>query len=160
MMAELFVFGLDHLRIGLHVAAVQRVVCAVEITPLPGAPAIVLGVIDVSGVVMPVVNLRQRLALPDRRLSLEDRFIIVRTARRTLVIIADSVEGVAEYAASQITDPSSLLPGVQQIAGIASSDDGIIFVQDLDQFLSLDEAAALAQAHSANQQTEDGGYGR
>ena len=58
------VFGLGGQR---PAGVVERVVQAVEITPLPGAPDGMLGVIDVAGRVLPVFDLRQRLELPPRR---------------------------------------------------------------------------------------------
>lgn len=148
-MTELFVFKLDEVSIGLQVSAVDRVVYAVEITPLPRAPEIALGVIDVGGVMMPVVNLRQRLGLPDKDLALSDRFIITHTSLRSLVVVADAVDGVFEYAEANITDPSVLLPGVQQITGIANRANDIIFIHDLELFLSLNEAAILDSAIAA-----------
>lgn len=150
-MTELFVFKLDELSIGLPVATVVRVVNAVEITPLPGAPEIVLGVIDVAGSVMPVIDLRQRLELPSRPLTLRNRFVIARTRQRSLVLVADSVHGVYAYNDTQITDPAALAAGVQHIIGIAHDDKGIIFVHDLELFLSLQEGVILDRALAANQ---------
>jgi purine-binding chemotaxis protein CheW len=57
---DLVVFGLDDQRYALALACVQRSIRVVAITPLPGAPAIVLGVIDLGGVVIPVIDIRGR----------------------------------------------------------------------------------------------------
>ena len=155
-MAEFVVFRLEATNIGLRASTIERVVHAVEVTPLPRAPDIALGVINVRGTMVPVVNLRKRLGLSDRELALSDLFVIARTTERSLAIVADSVDGVFEYAESAITDPSTLLPGIEQIAGIANRKDGIIFIHDLDLFLSLNEAASLDSA-IATQGSEPGG---
>jgi purine-binding chemotaxis protein CheW len=154
-MNELFVFKLDELLIGLSVAAVGRVVSAVEITPLPGSPSSVLGVIDVGGKVIPVVDLRYRLGLPSRPIELSDGFIIAHTPQRSLVIVADSVQGVCAYNDTQITDPAALAPGAQHLVGIARDDQGIIFIHDLELFLSVHEGVVLDQALTAHQHKVD-----
>ncbi len=154
-MKDVFVFKLDELLIGLSVTAIVRVVSAVEITPLPGAPSSVLGVIDVGGNIIPVVDLRHRLVLPSRPLELSDCFIIARTRQRSLVIVADSVQGVGAYSDTQITDPGTLTPGVQHIVGIARDDGGIVFIHDLELFLSVHEGVVLDQALTAHQSIVD-----
>lgn len=137
---------LDELRVALRAPAIDSVVHAVEITPLPQAPAIALGVITVRGQVIPVVNLRQRFNLPARDLVLADRFVIVRTARRRLAVIADAVDGVFEHPETGIARPRDILPGIAQVEGIVWREDGIVFIHDLERFLSLNEAASLDEA--------------
>jgi len=63
---HLLVFLLDNQQFGLHLAAVQRLVHAVEIISLPKAPEIVLGVINVQGQIIPAVNVRKRFRLPQQ----------------------------------------------------------------------------------------------
>jgi hypothetical protein len=74
----ILVFSLDEPLYALPLSSVERVVPAVEITPLPKAPEFVLGVINVHGQVIPVMDIRQRLRLPTRPVGLEDRFILAR----------------------------------------------------------------------------------
>jgi hypothetical protein len=82
MQRSIVVFNLDEQQYALHLAAVERIVRVAEITPVPKAPAIVLGVINVQGQVIPVINIRKRFRLPDREMSLSDHLIIARTAKR------------------------------------------------------------------------------
>jgi purine-binding chemotaxis protein CheW len=56
----LVVFALDDQRYALALTCVQRSIRVVAVTPLPGAPAIVMGVIDLGGVVIPVIDIRGR----------------------------------------------------------------------------------------------------
>src|SRR3712207_6774571 len=90
------VFTLDEHGYALPLSFVERIVRAVEVTPLPKAPEIVLGVINVQGRVIPVVNIRKRFRLPEREIELSDQFIIARTAKRTIALVVDAVGGVAE----------------------------------------------------------------
>jgi len=145
-MAEFVVFKLDAVSVGVSAATVDRIVNAVEITPLPRAPAIALGIISVHGAMVPVVDFRQRLGLPGRDLRLSDRFVIARTPARSLVLVVDSVDGVFDYEESHITDTSEVLPGIEQVQGIVSRQGDIIFIHDLEKFLSINEAASLDAA--------------
>jgi purine-binding chemotaxis protein CheW len=59
---QLVVFAFDEQRYALHLSAVERIVRMVEITPLPKAPEIVLGVVNVQGRIVPIVNIRKRFS--------------------------------------------------------------------------------------------------
>src|SRR5690606_41413134 len=98
---------------------------------------------------MPVIDLRQRLELPSRPLTLRNRFVIARTRQRTLVLVADSVHGVYAYNDTQITDPAALAAGVQPILGIAHDDFGIFFIHVLELILSLQVGDILIRAFAA-----------
>src|SRR5271157_2301250 len=75
------VFTLDGLFYAVSLSVVSRVIRAVEITPLPKAPSIVLGVINLGGRIIPVVNIRKRFRLPERELELTDQLIVARASR-------------------------------------------------------------------------------
>ncbi|OZA27334.1 MAG: chemotaxis protein CheW [Hydrogenophilales bacterium 17-61-9] len=145
-MDEYVVLDFDDLRIGLPLSGVERVVRAVYVTPLPGAPAIVSGVVNVQGRVIPVVDMRRRFRLPQREMALTDRLVIAHAGQRTVALAADSVSGVVQHAAPDRVDAETLLPGLDYIDGVVKLDDGLILIHDLARFLSLDEADALDQA--------------
>ena len=143
---QLVVFGLGELRYALPLDVVERIVRAVEVTPLPGAPAFVLGVVDVEGCVLPVFNLRRRFLLPERAVSLDDQFLIARTAARKVALVIDEAQGVSEYASGEIPSSASILPGLDLIQGVVQLEDGLVLIHDLEMFLSLEEARALDEA--------------
>jgi purine-binding chemotaxis protein CheW len=140
---KLVVFLLDSQRYALRLPTVNRVVRAVEVTPLPGAPGIVLGVINVEGRVVPVFDIRRRFRLPDKELSAGSHLIIARTSGRTVAILADSISSVVEVPSAEITTISEVLPQIEHVAGVAKLGDGMILIHDLDRFLSLEEEQAL-----------------
>ena len=143
---QLVVFKLDMQCFALHLAAVERTVFVVEITPLPKAPTIVLGVINVQGQIIPVVNIRERFCLPTRQIELSDRLVIARTARGLLALLVDTVVEVIERPQADITASDAILSGIEYIAGVIKFDDGLIFIHDLDTFLSPAEELSLQQA--------------
>src|SRR4051812_43539785 len=85
---------LDDRHYGLALEQVGRITRAAEVTPVPGLGAATLGVVNIQGVVLPVISLRRRLGLPDRPLAVTDQFIVAATARRPIVLVADGVYGV------------------------------------------------------------------
>lgn len=145
------VFALDEPRYALLLSFVERVVRAVEITPLPKAPEIVLGIINVQGRIIPVIDVRRRFRLPAREMELEDRFIIASTPRRPVALLVDSVAGVRELTKRQMVGVEQSLPFAEYLKGVAKLEDNLVLVQDLDQFLSLDEENALNAALAGDQ---------
>lgn len=144
--SPLVVFTLNDQRYSLPLSAVGRVVRAVEITPLPKAPDIVLGVINVQGRVIPVIDVRRRFGLPEREMALTDHLMLARGARRMVALVVDSVEGVLRYSEQKAVRPQDVLPDLPYVKGVVKLDDGLILIHDLDTFLSLEEEADLERA--------------
>jgi purine-binding chemotaxis protein CheW len=144
--AEWVVFSLDAGRYALPLAAVERIVRAVEITHLPSAPRIVLGAIDVQGRVLPVFNVRRRFGLPERDIDPADQFVIARSGNRTVVLVVDAAQGVLQSPVSDTVSAASIATGLEHIQGVIRLPDGLVLIQDLDLFLSAAEARALDEA--------------
>jgi purine-binding chemotaxis protein CheW len=142
---QIVVFTLDEPRYALPLSAVERVVRAVEITPLPKAPEVVLGVINAHGEIIPVVDIRKRFQLPARELDPDDRFILARTSRRLVALVADSVVGMRELEDRERVTADQILPGAEYIHGVAKLDGDLVLICDLDRFLSLDEEQMLEE---------------
>ncbi len=153
--AQWVVFCLDKGRYALPLAAVDRIVRAVQVTALPLAPDIVLGAIDVEGRVLPVFNIRRRFRLPERTIEPADHFLIARTAQRTVVLVIDAAQGVLERPATAMIDAASIAPDLGHLQGVIQLEDGLVLIHDLEHFLSPDEARKLDEA--MNQQAPHAG---
>jgi purine-binding chemotaxis protein CheW len=145
-MNQMVVFRLGQQRYALMLNAVERIVRAVEVMPLPKAPAIVLGVINVEGRILPVLNVRERFGLPDKEITPTNQFLIARTERRPVVLVIDEAEGIVERSSAEIIGPSRIVPGLEQIRGVIKLEDGLALICDLEKFLTLDEADVLEEA--------------
>lgn len=143
---QLVVFRVDTQRYALPLAVVERIVRAVEVTPLPGAPAIALGAIDVQGCVLPVLDIRRRIGLAEQEITPDDQFLIARTARRVVALVIDEAHGVIETEQSAVTGSDGIVPGLEQFQGVVQLDDGLVLIYDLEKFLSLEEARTLDDA--------------
>lgn len=143
---QLIVFRLDERRYALPLAVVERVVRAVDVTPLPRAPAIVLGAINVQGRVLPVLNVRRRFLMPEREICPTDWFLLAHTARHSVALVVDRSDGVLERPQAEIVSSTQVVPGLEPFPGVVRLDDGLVLIHDLERFLSLDEARALDDA--------------
>lgn len=143
---ELVVFTLGERRFALELGAVERVVRAVEVTPLPKAPPIVLGVINVHGRVLPVLDIRERFGLPRREIAPSDQFLITRAAARTVALLTDSVGGILGGAEREVIRSGEILSGLEYVHGVVKSDGGLILLCDLEGILSREEEGVLGDA--------------
>ncbi len=139
-------FALDDWYCALELSTVERTCRAVAITPLPAAPEIVMGIVNVSGVIIPVADIRLRFGLPAKVLTPDDLFIIAHASGRLVVLIVDDVTGVIECAGQDITLATDIVPGMKHVGGVAWLKDGMILIHDLAHFLLLKEKAELEQA--------------
>ena len=142
----LLVFRLEDQDYALSLAAVVRVVRAVEITELPKAPEIVLGVMNVGGTVVPVFDIRRRFRLPCREVQLSDQLIVAQASRRTVALVADCVMGLIEVPTEDIAMAPAIVPGIEHVQGIVKLPDGLVLIHDLESFLSLEEGRVLTEA--------------
>lgn len=145
---QIVLFTLDEPLYALYLSAVERVVRAVEITPLPKAPGIVLGVINWQGKIIPVIDIRKRFRLPEREMDQDDRFIIARAAGRLVALAADSVAGIRGLTEQESASAAQAVPFAEHLKGVAKVDGDLVLIYDLDRFLSLDEEQKLDAALS------------
>lgn len=153
VMVDLLAFEVAGCRYAAPAAFVQEVTRAVAIAPLPKAPPIVEGVINVRGAVVPVLDIRQRCGLPARSVTPDQHFLLAHVAQRLVALRVDRALELVSVAEAAIESAARVAPGAEYVAGIAKLPDGLLVIHDLERFLSLDESrhldAALAQAEGA-----------
>jgi purine-binding chemotaxis protein CheW len=154
-MAKLLIFALSNLRCALPLSDVERILRAVEISPLPKAPAIVMGLINLQGRIIPVLNLRKFFCLPDTEITLNDQIIIAHTTSRSVAILVDNVLSVSEYEAADIMTPEALFPGIEYLEGVAKLEDGMIYIYSLDRLLSSEVKSRIEQLLSPTELPPD-----
>lgn len=145
-MSQIVVLVVEGSRYALPLSSVERVLPMVATEPVPGAPEPVLGAINLAGKVVPVVDPRRRLGLAAQDYGLHAHLLIVRTARRLLALPADEVLGVQDIEARSVTATEAVLPNVGRVTGIAALPDGLVFIHDLEAFLTPAEDRVLERA--------------
>src|SRR5574337_717726 len=142
----LVVFDIEGQRYALPLDDVEWVVPMVAVSPLPKAPAVAVGVINLHGKIIPVLDVRRRFGLPSRDYGLTAHLLVARTIRRSLALPVDAVLGVRNVATETVMPPDGVLPGIGHVTGIAALADGLLFIHNLETCLSLDDERRLTDA--------------
>jgi purine-binding chemotaxis protein CheW len=153
-MREVLVLSLEGQRYGVGAAVVRELVRAVRLTPLPCAPDVVEGLLNLRGELVPVLDLRRRFGLSPRPLKASDHLVVVRAAERTVALRVDRAEGLLEVAPGALDTTPAELPGVGYVAGAVKLEDGLVLLHDLPRFLSEAEGRTLDAALAARQGPE------
>lgn len=143
---RLVTFTLDEQCFALQLDSVERVVPIAEITPLPAAPDVILGVINFRGAIVPVVDIRRRFGLATRQLRLSDRMLIARTSRRAVALVADAVLGVVSKLQAAISTVDGISRDRKYVAGVVQLESGLTLIHDLETLISQDEERVLERA--------------
>jgi purine-binding chemotaxis protein CheW len=146
---EVLIFDVGGQRYGLPSNVVDEVVRAVTVVPLPKAPAIVEGVIDVRGALVPVLDIRRRFRLAPKPLEHTDHLVLAWAGPRRVAIRADRALDLLHIDVARIEDAKASLPATEYVMGVAKLEDGLVLIHDLETFLSRAEDEALDDALSA-----------
>ncbi|GAB6935749.1 MAG: chemotaxis protein CheW [Bacillota bacterium] len=144
---KVIVFQLNDEAYGVDVYQVRSIERMQPITRVPGAPPFVKGVINLRGVVTPVIDLRSRLGLQERPYTDETRIIIVSIDDKDVGLIVDAANDVVDLPASSIEPPPEVVGSVRTefLRGVAKWGDGVLVLLNLDRVLTLDERTQLKQ---------------
>lgn len=138
-------FRLDGETYGINVMQVQEVLRYSEIAPVPGAPAYVLGIINLRGNVVTVIDTRHRFALPPGEITDSTRIVIMETDRHVIGILVDSVSEVVYLNQSEIETAPNVGndESAKFIQGVCHKNDELLILIDLNKLLSSDEWTEL-----------------
>lgn len=134
-------FHLDNEVYGVNVMQVQEVLRYTEIAPVPGAPDYVLGIINLRGNVVTVIDTRMRFGLEPESVTESTRIVIIEAEKQVIGILVDSVAEVVDLNSADI-DPAPNV-GTEEsakfIKGVSNRDDELLILIDLNKLLSDDE---------------------
>jgi purine-binding chemotaxis protein CheW len=153
---ELLVFELAGVRYALELPAVREVVRAVLISPLPDAPPVIEGIVEIRGELVPVYDLRLRFGLPPRALDAEERMVVAWTGSRLVSFRCERTEWVEQIPLTRIDEAGALPGSGRHIAGVARLEDGLVLIQNLEAFLDAAEAESLEEALAARAERTTG----
>ncbi|MCG6967364.1 MAG: chemotaxis protein CheW [Chromatiaceae bacterium] len=143
---QLVTFRLKEETYGINVMQVQEVLRVTEIAPVPGAPGYVLGIINLRGNVVTVIDTRTRFGLPTTERDDSSRIVIIESEQQVVGILVDSVAEVVELRQSEIDSAPSIgsEESSRYIQGVASRDEDLLIVVDLNRLLSEEEWSEMA----------------
>lgn len=143
---QLVTFRLKDESYGVNVMKVQEVLRVTEIAPVPGAPPFVLGIINLRGNVVTVIDTRSRFGLPSAELDDSSRIVIIESEKQVVGILVDAVAEVVELNEDEVdaapnvgNDESS-----RYIQGVATRENGLLILVDLNKLLTDEEWAEIS----------------
>lgn len=149
---QLVVFELANESYGVEISRVQDINRMQEITEIPHAPESVVGVINLRGRVIPVVDLRTRFGMPSAEHTKSTRIVVVHMGEEPIGMIVDAVSQVLRIPTKIIEAPSPVLASVDSkyLLGIAKLEEELVVLLDLDYVLSKDEKEFIGEAMAEN----------
>jgi purine-binding chemotaxis protein CheW len=140
-------FVVDEQTYALQIQEVERIVRAVEVKPLPQSPPHVLGVVNMQGQIVPVINLRLVLGRPVRDIHPDDHFVVARMPALTAILPVDAALGSLEVVdTTMLPDEKARDRCLRKIVPLRES---VVYVLDLERVVFGDESPATSTLASA-----------
>lgn len=138
-------FHLDGETYGVNVMQVQEVLRYTEIASVPGAPGYVLGIINLRGNVVTVIDTRHRFGLTPGEINDNTRIVIIETDKHVIGILVDSVAEVVYLRASEIETAPNVgnEESARFIQGVCHKNDELLILIDLNKLLTHEEWTEL-----------------
>jgi purine-binding chemotaxis protein CheW len=138
-------FRLGEETYGVNVMQVQEVLRITEIAPVPGSPDYVVGIINLRGNVVTVIDTRKRFGLYPKDSDDSSRIVIIEAEDQVIGILVDSVAEVVELRSSEIESAPNVgnEESSRYIQGVTSRNGELLILVDLNRFLSDEEKAEL-----------------
>ncbi len=139
-------YRLDDEIYGINVMLVQEVLRVTDIAPVPGAPNYVIGIINLRGNVVTVIDTRMRFGLPPKEMDDATRIVIIEAENQTVGIVVDSVSEVVDVYSNEIETAPNVGNDetARYIEGVVSRAEELLILVDLNKLLSDDEWADMA----------------
>lgn len=144
MLKQFVIFKLEEEMYGIDINQVLRIEKMMPLTRVPNAPSFVMGVCNLRGSVIPVIDLKKRLSLPSKLVE-NAKVIIVNVGKQTAGMTIDSSVDVTMLETEEIEPSPTLVTGIdsQYIYGVAKLSNRLLVILDMDRVLSVDQLEAL-----------------
>ena len=143
---QYLVFTIDEQRYALGLSGVEKVIRAVQLDPLPEGQEMLLGVINMQGQIIPVLDIRKKFYLPHSEMDISDRIVISRTSKTTFAFIVDTVQGVVEIPKEEVREAQKIFPNLEQyIDGVGKLHDDTVLIYNVDNLLSVQDVKDMSQ---------------
>jgi len=146
MEKQLVIFKLENEEFGVDIASVESIIKMESITRMPNMPAFVEGVINLRGLILPVIDLHRRFHLAEAPASKNTRIIVAILESMKVGMVVDSVSEVLRIQDDAVQATPAMVTSVDTtfITGIARVGDRLIILLDLAQVLNKQEQSEIA----------------
>ena len=112
---EVTEFRLAHEKYAVESRHVREVVPLENLTPLPGTPAFVLGIVNVRGEIFSVIDIKKFFDLPQKGLPDLHKIIVLQSDTMLFGILADTIAGVRQIPLTEIQPSLPTLTGIREV---------------------------------------------
>jgi purine-binding chemotaxis protein CheW len=146
-MLQWVTFRLEGETYGINVMQVQEVLRYTEIAPVPGAPSYVLGIINLRGNVVTVIDTRCRFGLQGAEITDQTRIVIIEAENHVVGILVDAVTEVVYLRQSEIENAPNVGndESARFIQGVCNKNNELLILVELDKMMSDQEWAELEE---------------
>jgi purine-binding chemotaxis protein CheW len=144
---EVLVFVLGAEEYGVDILKVQEIRGYEKVMPIPSAPAYLKGVVNLRGTIVPVIDLRVKFGMKEPRYDAFTVVVILRLAQRVIGVVVDGVSDVVALTEKEVKEAPQLGTVVDAsfIAGLATQNDRMVLLLDIERLLSSGELNVLSQ---------------
>ena len=148
---QIVTFRLGDDLFAAEIHAVERVLRYRDPTPVPDVPDWIAGVVEYSGRVVPVIDLRRRFSLPEAARPAEARLIVLASGGEWVAATVDGVLDVRAVEAAGIAPPPPLFRGLaaEFLHGLVRRDERLVLLLDVAHLLSATDRLVLERAAAA-----------
>ena len=145
---EVLVFVLGSEEYGVDILKVQEIRGYEKVTPIPSAPDYLKGVVNLRGIIVPVIDLRVKFGMANPAYDAFTVVVILRITERVIGIVVDGVSDVIRLAPGDVKAAPQLgsMVDASYLAGLATRDQRMILLVDIEKLLSAGELGLLARA--------------
>ena len=148
---EVLVFVIGKEEYGVDILKVQEIRGYDKVTPIPSAPEYLKGVVNLRGVIVPVIDMRVKFKLAEVRYDTFTVVVILRIAGRVIGLVVDGVSDVVRLTESEVKAAPQLGSVVDGsfIAGLATQGERMVLLLDIEKLLSTGELNILRALEAA-----------
>lgn len=138
-------FRLGEEEYGVNIMTVQEIILLGCITQVPEVPEHVLGVINLRGNVIPILNLRRRFGMPEQEPEDATRIVVMNLNGRTVGVVVDAVSEVLRLTDDDVSPTPQSLSGAGKdyITGLAQSGERLLILLDMARLLGGNELGVI-----------------
>lgn len=135
---QVVVFSLGQVEYGGDITKVQEIIRLPEITALPGTANYILGIINLRGSIIPIIDLKKKLGLPGAEITDETRVIVVEINSQKVGLVVDEVSEVISFSSEEIVPADAVGFGIQEkyLLGVVRISERLLILLSLDRIFA------------------------
>ncbi len=143
---QLITFTIQDELYGVDILKIQELIGFSEVTPVPNLPGYILGVINLRGNVIPVIDLRKKFNMRHKDYDKFNVIIVLKVENRFIGLVVDSVHDVVSLSDEKVGDTPSFTTQIDTsfIKNISQIDDKLVVILDTDKIMSIDKITEIA----------------